>query len=258
MSKATNRRKSEAQILKEIFDIKLYRHDSKIPVKFLDMNRGITPSHVSEIAVSLDDMGFVRPIVMFNINLPEHNLIGLYAGDGQHTFTAALRLGLDIPYIEKKIDTIEQLVKRLAMLNNTSKPWGLCDYVQTWSFIYDDYRKLAKYREIYDLELSCIAGILHESPSIFSSFNVIKDGTFRIKNEDKAVMYLDYVSDFIKTIPKLERGFGRRIINAYHFFLINNIDKYNHQKFIKNLKKRTDSLQDINSEDFTSFFEKFM
>ena len=255
MKQATNRPQSEAQILKELFNVKLHNPaKSKEPLLFMDiLNRGVTPAHATELTVSLNDMGWIRPIVIFIINLPKNNLVGKYIGDGQHTYMAAMRLGLCVPYVEVKIDSMEQLVRRLAMLNSTSKAWGLGDFVKAWSSIHDDYKKLARYKEIYDLELSCIAGILHESHSIFSSFNIIKDGTLKIKNEEKAVMYLNYVSDFVSVLPKLERGFGRRIINAYHFYLLNNHDTYNHTRFLKNLKKKTDALS-LNTDDYTKFF----
>lgn len=261
MKQATtaNRRQSDQEILKEIFPVKLLRADSTVGFKFLDnINREIIPAHVSKLSFSLEKLGFLAPIIVFVMNLPKAGLVGSYIGDAQHRFMAALRKNMHIPYIEVKIDSVEDMIETLALLNNSSKSWGLADYTQAWGCIKPEYRKLAYYHSVYDLELSCIAGILHESHSIFSSFSIIKDGSLKIKNEKKAVMYLDYVSDFVSALPKLERGFGRRIINAYHFYLLNNHDTYNHTKFIKNLKKRTDSIQDINGEDFTGFFEKFL
>ena len=256
---AINRPLSDAQLLRNIFDIKLLRADANVGFKFLDnINRSVVPSHVTRLSESLKNLGFLSPIIIFVMNLAKERLVGKYVGDGQHRFLAAIRNNMDIPYIEVEVKSVEQMVEYLALLNNTSKSWGLGDYVQAWSCINPEYKTLAHYHDVYDLELSCIAGILHESPSIFSSFNIIKDGSFKIKNLERGQRYLDYVSDFVNALPKMDRAFGRRIINAYHFFLVNNVDTYNHNKFIKNLKKRTDSLQDVNGEDFTSFFEKFV
>lgn len=254
MKQATNRPLSDAQILRNILDIKLLRADANVGFKFLDsINRSVIPAHVTRLSESLKKLGFLSPVIIFVMNLVKERLVGKYVGDGQHRFLAALRNNMDIPYIEVEVTSVEQMVEYLALLNNTSKSWGLADYVQAWSCINPEYKVLAHYHDLYDLELSCIAGILHESPSIFSSFNVIKDGSFKIKNQDKAKLYLDYVSDFVSALPKLERGFGRRIINAYHFYLLNNHDTYNHSKFIKNLKKKTDTLS-LSTDDYTKFF----
>lgn len=260
MAKAINRPLSDAQILKNIFDVKLLRADSNVGFKFLDnINRSVVPSHVTKLSESLKNLGFLSPIIIFVMNLVKDRLVGKYVGDGQHRLLAALRNNMDIPYIEVEVTSVQQMVEYLAVLNNTSKSWGLSDYVQAWSCIKPEYKTLAHYHEVYDLELSCIAGILHESPTIFSSHLIIKDGSFKIKNLERGVRYLEYVSDFIGALPKIERSFGRRIINAYHFFLLNNQDTYNHEKFIKNLRKRSSTLIDLSvSDDFTGFFEKFM
>lgn len=260
MKQATNRPLSDAQILKNIFDVKLLKADANVGFKFLDgINRPIAPAHVTKLSDSLKSLGFLSPVIIFVMNIPKERLVGKYVGDGQHRFLAAIRNNMDIPYVEVHVSSVNQMVEYLALLNNTSKSWGLCDYVQAWSCINPEYKTLAHYHDVYDLELSCIAGILHESPTIFSSFNIIKDGSFKIKNLDRGVRYLDYVSDFIAALPKIERAFSRRIINAYHFFLLNNQDTYNHEKFINNLRKRSASLIDLSAgEDFRGFFEMFL
>jgi hypothetical protein len=259
MKQEINRRKSDVEILKHIFNVKLLRADANTGFKFLEnINRGIVPAHVTKLSESLKMLGFLQPIIVFLIDLPKHNLVGKYIGDGQHRFMAALRNSMDIPYVEVKISSVTEMVEYLALLNNSSKSWSLADYVQAWSCINPEYKKLAQYHELYDLELSCVAGILHESHTIFSSFNIIKDGSLKIKNEEKAVMYLDYVSDFVSALPKIDRSFSRKVINAYHYFLLNNQTTYNHSKFIKNLKKKSESFSSINGEDFTEFFEQLM
>lgn len=254
MKKGTNRRKSDTQILKEIFPLVLLRITSTKAIKWLiNVNRPSKPSHVNELAESINKMGIIRPVIMANLKLKD--FLGQFIIDGQHLFLACLRLGIDIPVRFVEIKTEEELVKTLAMLNNTSKPWSLSDYVQSWSYIRPEYKILQEYYNTYGLELAPTAGILHQSPTIFNTLSIIKNGTLKIKDENKAVSIMEYVVDLLSVVPKTDRASSRRLVNGYVQYIMNNYDTYDHEEALENIEKNIKSLElsAANSETINEF-----
>ena len=237
-----SRQKSDAQVLKEIFPVQVLRVNSTKSVSWLkDVNRDVTPVQVSKLAESIQMMGITRPIVMAKLNLREYK--GEYIIDGQHLFLACLRLNMDMPVRFIDIKSEEHLVETLAKLNNSSKPWGLADYVKSWSYIKPQYKTLKTYHNTYGLELQAIAGILHQSASIYFTNDIIKRGTLCIKNEDKSVSIMDCVVDILSIMPNTDRNSARKFVNAYVQYVSANYETYDHEKAIKNIKKNIKNIE---------------
>lgn len=260
MNLATNRRpKSDARILREIFPLLLLRINSNKAVQWLvNVNRPTKPGHVNDIASSISKIGIVRPIIMAKLKLKD--FVGEYIIDGQHLFLACLRLGIDVPVRFVTIKTEQELVETLAMLNNTSKPWCLADYVQSWSYIKPQYKTLQHYHKTYGLELAPTAGILHQSPGIFNTVSTIKNGTLKIKDEDKAVSIMEYVTDLLTVLPKTDRTSSRKLVNGYVQYITNNYEKYDHEKALKRIEKQIDKLElaGADAETINEFFYKIL
>lgn len=251
------KKQTDASILKNIMPLEILRKDSNKGIGILSMvNRPITPSHVTSIATSIEKIGIIRPVVVANLNLKDYK--GKYMIEGQHLYTACMRLNKDIPYVEIDISTEEELVEILAMLNNSSKPWTLKDYVQSWSYIRPAFKKLAKYREMYDLELVAIAGILHKSANIFQSMHIIKKGELVIKDEALAVKVMEYTNDILAVFNKFDRKNARKLVNAYVQYVTANHTSYNHKKFLTNINKEKSKLELViaNPDTVTDFFYK--
>jgi hypothetical protein len=158
--------------------------------------------------------------------------------DKQHGLNACIRLGINIPYIIISIKNRQELVETLALLNASSKPWGMIDYVTAWSSLVPDYVTLNKYHQVYDFELIILATILDES-SLKNGSQIsplIKKGEFRIINEKENVKILDCVTDLLNVLPRMNRFENRYAISEYVSFL-RTTPKYNHTKFIINLEK---------------------
>jgi hypothetical protein len=229
------------QALKNVFNVKLLPKDSETGFKLLKgINRDPSPGHVSKMSNSIKKFGIIRPVVVSKLNLPE--LIGTYILDGTHLYYACLRNNMDVPYVEISISSEEELIECLAMLNNSSKPWKLTDYVQSWSYIRPDYKRLMSYHNVYDLEFCSIAGILHNSFDVFGSLRVIKDGSFKIKNEDQAVEMLDMVSDLVSLFPKYDRHQYKNLVNGFIHFVRSNYNDYDHKEFMTQIKDEISSL----------------
>jgi hypothetical protein len=251
------KKQSDASILKNLMPLEILRKDSSKSLGILNMvNRAIVPSHVTSVATSIEKIGLIRPVVVAKLNLKEFK--GEYIIDGQHLFNACIRLNKDVPYVKIDVSSEEELIDILASLNNSSKPWTLKDYVQSWAYIRPDFKKLAKYRQTYDLELVAIAGILHRSPNIFQCMNLIKKGELVIKNESLAVKIMEYTNDVLSIFYKFDRKNARKLVNAYVQYVTNTHDSYNHKKFLSNLNKQKSKLELVmaNPDDVTDFFYK--
>lgn len=237
----------------KFLDIKWLKVDSNQGFNILEgINRIIRPAQVSKMCLSIDKMGIIRPVVVANLSYKGKK--GLYIIDGQHLYFALLRLNLPVPYVVIDVVSDEQLVDFLALLNTTSKSWTLSDYIQVWAYINPDYKVLQHHIKRSDLEVSTVAAILQNQPtSSMTSF--IKKGTFNVKNIDRAVEIMDYVTDYLKVIPRQDRTENKKAVVSYLIHVLQN-NKYNHKKFLNYLKANKPRLEFLNAskEDIVEFF----
>ena len=200
------------------------------------INRPINPSQVTKLAKSLEMMGIIRPVVIAEIAFI-NGKTGKYIIDGQHIFNALIRLGWEIPYVTIPVKDKQDLVEKIAMLNASSKTWSMQDYVTAWSSLKQDYVKLNHYFQVYDLEINELAAILMNGIRSGSGITkTIKLGEFKIVNEQRNVEILNYVTDMLKVVPRMNRYENKYAVSEYVKFL-RSTQGYNHTKFINNLKK---------------------
>jgi hypothetical protein len=219
-------------------EIKWATESSRVKFSYLaGINRPIAPSHVTKQATSIGKLGMLAPVICAELDFFTGKK-ELYVLDKQHGLNACIRLGINIPYIIISIKNRQELVETLALLNASSKPWGMIDYVTAWSSLVPDYVTLNKYHQVYDFELIILATILDES-SLKNGSQIsplIKKGEFRIINEKENVKILDCVTDLLNVLPRMNRFENRYAISEYVSFL-RTTPKYNHTKFIINLEK---------------------
>lgn len=198
----------------------------------LPMNRDVESKHVQKMITSLRKQGCIRAVICCKTNIIE-GVEKLYIIDGQHLATALEREGQPIPYIEYKVDSEEDLIDRMAYLNNSSKSWDLMDYVNAWKMIRPDYLKLLKWRNMYDIEPTMIAAIATNTPSIRYSTQPIKDGSFHISNSNAEEMCKNFNDIFLK-IGMVDRGVKFQFLHAFMLSygrisqeqILKNVDKY--------------------------------
>lgn len=231
-------------------EIKYIKKDSKKSLSFLaGINRPVNPAHVTKLATSLNKMGTIRPIVIAEISFITGKKVD-YIIDGQHLYTALIRNHADIPYMYIKIKDEKDLVETIALLNASSKSWTLNDYILAWSFLETDYKKLNRYYEIYDLELTILCSIL-SSISVTgggTSSRRLKLGQFKIVNEEASIKILDCLTDVLKIVPRMNRFENRYLCSEYVKFL-NTSQKYNHSAFLKKLETAKEKLLLVTHEE---------
>jgi hypothetical protein len=204
------------------------------------INRSIYPNQVTKLVNSLLKMGCTRPVVIAYMSFID-GIKRPYIIDGQHLFYALLRLGLKIPYVTIEIKHKQELVETIALLNASSKSWSMMEYVTAWGSLKDDYKKLEKYFNTYDIELGVVASVLSGQiprSGVGGSESIarkIKLGLFNIVDEKKNVKILDYVTDMLNVVPRGDRAQNKYICAEYITYL-RTTPEYDHQKFLKKLK----------------------
>lgn len=205
------------------------------------INREIKPAHVSEMAESIQLMGVIRPVVVATIShLPGGKK--LYIIDGQHLYTACLRLKIDTPYVElstETVDTLPKLIETIALLNSTSKTWVLEDYINTWSYYKSEYQTFKDLFNRYNVERGTLAELLHTGV-VQSNSNMggnskmsktLKNGELRILNLKKAIEVLDYVADLRSITKDLGRIEQKLIISTIIEKIKADGGSYDHKKY---------------------------
>lgn len=215
----------------------------------LPMNRAIDSKHVQKMITSLRMQGCTRTVQCCTTNLIEGEM-KTYIIDGQHLATALEREGQPIPYIETKIESEEELIAKMAYLNNSSKSWDLMNYTNAWKMIRPDYMKLFKWKNMYDIEISMVACIATKMPSIRYGTQPIKNGTFTVSNPDAETMCKAFNDIFLK-IGMVERNVKFQFLNA---FMLAFNDNYNHQQVIDAVDKHMKTIKLMANGDETGAF----
>lgn len=219
-------------------EIKIKHTNTYSKFAVLPMNRAIDSKHVQKMIISIRKMDVLRCVIACTTNIIEGEW-KTYIIDGQHLATALEREGQPIPYIEIEITSEEDLVEKMAFLNNSSKSWDLMNYINAWKMIRPDYMKLFKWKNMYDIEVSMLACIAANMASIRFGTQPIKNGTFQISNPKAEDMCKAFNDIFLK-IGMADRSVKFQFLNAFmqayngtysHIKVMAAIDK--HMKTIK-------------------------
>lgn len=242
----------------KMLDIKWLKANANQGFAILEgINRDIIPSQVTKITTSIEKIGdIIRPVVVACLSYRGDKSLSII--DGQHLYFACLRLNLDIPYVVININNDQELTHILALLNNSSKSWTLNDYIKVWSYINPDYKILQHHIKRSDLEVSIVAAILQNQPTA-SMTSFIKKGTFNVKNEARAVQMMDFVTDYLKVIPRQDRTENKKAVVSYITHILQN-NNYNHKKFLNYLKANKPRLEFLNAStnDIVEFFNQIV
>ena len=215
----------------------------------LPMNRGIDSKHVQKMIASIRKMGVVRCVITVTTNIFEGEM-KTYIVDGQHLAMALERESQPIPYIELNIESEEDLVEKMALLNNSSKSWDLMNYINAWKMIRPDYMKLFKWKNMYDIEVSMLACIAANMPSIRFGTQPIKNGTFQISNPRAEDMCKAFNDIFLK-IGMADRSVKFQFLNA---FMQAYNATYTHAKVMAAIDKHMKTIKLMASGDETGTY----
>jgi hypothetical protein len=226
--------------------VKLANDYSKFTV--LPMNRGIDSKHVQKMIASLRLQGCIRVVQCCRTNIIEGEE-KLYIIDGQHLATALEREGQPIPYIEIEVTSEEDLVEKMAYLNNSSKSWDLLNYINAWKMIRPDYMKLFKWKNMYDIEITMLAAIGINNAGIRNTTASIKTGNFQITNPKAEDMCKAFNDIFLK-IGMSDRSVKFQFLSAF----LQAYGTYNHTKVMSNIEKHMKTVKLLTDGDSTGAY----
>ena len=209
---------------------------------YLPMNRNIDSKQVEALVQSIREMGVTRQVICVKTNCIDGEL-KTYVVDGQHLVHACQREDLPVEYRYIEITSEDDIIRKMAFYNNSSKSWKLMDYVNAWLYNNPDYLTLKKFKNLYNLEPLMIAGICNNADSyngVSAASDLIKTGEFRVTNPNAEAMCKDFSDLFIR-IGKADRwvkhNFLRVFIQAY------NGKNYDHKKTLENVDKNIKTIK---------------
>ena len=209
---------------------------------YLPMNRNIDSKQVEALVQSIREMGVTRQVICVKTNCIDGEL-KTYVIDGQHLVHACQREDLPVEYRYIEITSEDDIIRKMAFYNNSSKSWKLMDYVNAWLYNNPDYLTLKKFKNLYNLEPLMIAGICNNADSyngVSAASDLIKTGEFRVTNPNAEAMCKDFSDLFIR-IGKADRwvkhNFLRVFIQAY------NGKNYDHKKTLENVDKNIKTIK---------------
>lgn len=216
----------------------------------LPMNREIDSKHVQKMVTSIKKMGVIRPVIACRTNMFD-GITKLYIIDGQHLATAMASVGEDVPYSVIDVADENDLVDKMAYLNNSSKSWDLMNYVHAFKMVNPEYMKLFKLKNMYDIEPLMIAAIALNSPTVngYPVSKVIKSGEFVVKNPQTEAMCKAFNEFFLK-IGRADRWVKINFLTVF----IAAYKTYDHEKSLKNLEKHLSTIKIMSDSRLASEF----
>lgn len=206
-------------------ETKIFQTSKYDKFKILPENRNISEKHVANLVQSIadEDMGASTPIVVDK----EMNII-----DGQHRFEARKRLGRPIFYII----TAHKSLGAIKLLNSTSRVWRYEDHIASFAKQgYEEFQRLQEFAKLYGISATAAVHLLRDASPSYSVQRSIKEGTFKIKDMDKAhrlaktaLLYQD-ITAFAGNI------WTRPFLSAVKT-LVDNFPRLNHEDLVQKAK----------------------
>jgi hypothetical protein len=228
------------------------------------INRDVVKSHVRTIRNSIEDMDCIRPLVCANVDFID-GIKRRYIVDGQHLFHALVDLDREIPYVMITCKTEEELIRKIAKLNASSKSWTLVDYVRSWSWLEgkEDYKKLLKAFNTIGLSINALVMCFSLTDVRQSTRTVaghpVKNGTFEIVYYQKGLQCAKYLKEIIAETPRAGRVQQRLLTKVFAHWFHEYPGAYDHNKFLAYVRRNRDVIMhfDDTNDEAEDFMNRF-
>ena len=206
----------------------------------LPMQRPTGSKHIQELVESIRILGNTRQVICCKVDFFTGKK-ETYVMDGDHLLDSCRREQIPVRYEYVEVTDKEDLIRKMAYYNNSSKAWQLRDYINAFSFCNPDYSTLQSYMGLYNLEALMIASICNNSNTynaVVTSSAKIKNGEFKINNPKAEEMCKAFSDLFIK-IGNADRWVKKQFLNVF----IQAYDKYNHKDTLANIEKHIKTIK---------------
>ncbi len=186
---------------------------------FLDFNRVISKPHVNLLMSEMKQHGFVG--VMQVIYVKDNDGVSrYYIVDGQHRFTAAVTLGIEIKFQITELGSRRDVANLTASLNTSAKAWGTANFLSVWSSMgIKEYVKLDAIRQYSGFQITPLLEAYLENSNQMD----YRKGIMKFPNESNSDMIIEQMVELNDYLPK--KAFCRRTIVK-----VMRNPKYNHDK----------------------------
>ena len=190
----------------------IYRSYNYKQFKLSKVNRAISDQHVDDIVKAIRNQQVKLPIIQVN---PRFEII-----DGQHRFKALVKLGLPIYYYIDRQSDDESIIQ----INSKQTRWHLPQFIHARAAQgYPGYEELLNLTQKYNslAAPSSIVAIFSGSEDWKggSMTKTVQDGDFKFGDKDKAIKFLEKITDAKKHLQKkrqLNNGLVRALWAYYN------------------------------------------
>lgn len=220
---------------------------------YLPANRKVMPKHVDNMVKSIQAMGIIRPVVVGRTSIDSTGEKAFII-DGQHLESACRRLDIAVPYVEIDVNSEEDMITKMGMLNTTSKSWTLANFVDAYITLPSKkvvYQKLFDLRKNYNLEYAVLSALCTMNASWDSPAGTrhLKEGKLKILNKNVDVHVRD-LKEMTDLVPNCDHNLKRRLVRG----MIASGGNYDFDKVMKNMRANLKKLElmgsDAHSADF--------
>lgn len=142
----------------------------------IEENRFCVKAHITKMLDSIMALGVCSDIVV--VEIEELKVRGVV--DGQHRLEALKRANASVVFKYVKVNTLKEAIDMIIKMNNTSKKWGVNQYVETWKKLNPHYQTLDKYVREGIVNITLGAYILSNT-SLAESKKSLRTGDFKVK-----------------------------------------------------------------------------
>ena len=217
----------------------------------LPMQRPTLSKHTQELVESIRVLGNTRQVICCKVDFFTGSKL-TYVIDGDHLLDCCRRE--QIPVRNEYVEVLDKddLVRKMAYYNNSSKSWQLKDYIHAFSFCNPDYVTLSRYMGLYNLESLMIAAICNNETSynsVFAASSKIKNGEFTITNPKAEEMCKAFSDLFIK-IGSADRWVKKQFLNVF----IQAYPTYNHKQTLANIEEHIKTIKVMSDPAYANKF----
>ena len=198
----------------------------------LPFNRPKIEKQIKIIGQSVVSVGILRTPV-FAKTKAITGRYELYSLDGQHLIEACKRLDVKtIKGIVVETDSISEMVKMMALLNNVNQRWTLIDYVNSYCGTGNaDFFALKNHSITNGFNIAISASILSGTNVLGAGCKSIKNGTFKVNDVEQDVITQNLI-DVSTLVNTTNSKFHRAYLNFYRSLGSN----YNHKKMTNKIQ----------------------
>jgi len=223
--------KTESKIMTNYFsqtertEMVVYRTRNYSQFKTISSNRELVQSHLEQLKMSIKNKGQYTPIIVKNNG---------EVVEGQHRLQVCKDLQIPVLYLVRDLD-----ISDISEMNSKSRNWKNSDYLRHWAKRgYTPYMRLLEIQKAnQDLGIEVSNYVIIFGNDGQKSLENFKNGQFKLQYEDRGLSVL-------RIYRKIKSYYEGNPNNVFfralaHLAMLEKEGKFNIERFIKKLKRRT-------------------